>query len=145
LLFSRKGIPIGNLTSQLFANIYLNELDKFVKHELKAKYYVRYCDDFVILSQTSADLEDSIPKIQDFLDSKLKLRLHENKITIRKLRQGIDFLGYVTLPNCIVLRTKTRKRMIRKVNSKNLSSYLGLLKHCKGYELSNLVRNKIIR
>jgi len=138
-LFGRKGIPIGNLTSQLFANIYLNELDKFVKHQLKIKHYVRYCDDFVILSRTSADLEDLIPKIQDFLNLELKLRLHENKITIRKLRQGIDFLGYVVLPNCKVLRTKTRKRMVKKVNSQNLSSYLGLLGHCRGRRLEKRI------
>lgn len=138
-LFSYKGIPIGNLTSQLFANVYLGELDKFVKHELKVKYYVRYCDDFVILSRILADLENLIPKIRDFLDSKLKLQLHEDKVTIRKLRQGIDFLGYAILPNCKVLRTKTRKRMIRKVSSKNISSYLGLLKHCKGYELEGKI------
>jgi len=69
--------------------------------------------------------------------SRLKLRLHENKITVRKLRQGIDFLGYVVLPNCVVLRTKTKRRMLRRVNSDNLSSYLGLLEHCKGSRLEN--------
>ena len=139
LLFGRKGIPIGNLTSQLFANIYLNELDKFIKHEIKAKYYVRYCDDFVILSENRKYLEDLIPKIKVFLNDRLRLSLHKDKIEIRKLRQGIDFLGYVVLPNCKVLRTKTKRRMIRKVNSNNLSSYTGLLKHCKGYRLEKKI------
>jgi hypothetical protein len=127
------------LTSQLFANIYLNELDKFIKRQLHIKFYVRYCDDFVILSRTRVELNDLIPQIQDFLGSKLKLRLHENKVSIRRPRQGIDFLGYVILQNCIVLRTKIKKRMIRKVNAENLASYSGILKHCKGYELEKKI------
>jgi hypothetical protein len=129
------GIPIGNLTSQIFANIYMNELDQFVKHELREKYYIRYCDDFVILANSREHLEELIPVLSQFLDEKLKLRLHERKIIIRKLRQGIDFLGYVVLPHHIMLRTKTKKRMFRKVNQINLPSYLGLLEHCKGYKL----------
>ena len=134
-----KGLPIGNLTSQLFANIYLNELDQFIKHKPKVKLYVRYCDDFVILSQSLTELKNLLPKIENFLESKLKLRLHENKMTIRKPKQGIDFLGYVLLRNCTVMRTKTKKRMVEKVNSENLASYTGLLKHCNGYELSKKV------
>jgi retron-type reverse transcriptase len=139
-LFSRKGIPIGNLTSQLFANIYLNELDVFIKHNLRAKYYVRYCDDFVILSRDRDYLNDLIAKITDFLESKLQLSLHENKIEIRKLHQGIDFLGYVVLPGCKIMRSKTKRRMLRKVDKTNESSYLGLLKHCKGYKLEKKVK-----
>ena len=138
-LFSQTEIPIGNLTSQLFANIYLNELDKFIKHRLHLKYYVRYCDDFVILSRSYSEFNNLIPQIQNFLGSRLKLRLHENKVLIRRPRQGIDFLGYVILPNCIVLRTKMRKRMIKKVNVDNLASYSGILKHCKGYELEKKI------
>ncbi|MCX6810990.1 MAG: RNA-directed DNA polymerase, partial [Candidatus Berkelbacteria bacterium] len=138
-LFSQAEIPIGNLTSQLFANIYLNELDKFIKRQLHLKYYVRYCDDFVILGQSYAELDNLIPLIQDFLGSKLRLRLHENKVLIRKTKQGIDFLGYVILLNCIVLRTKMKKRMIRKVNAENLASYSGILTHCKGHELEKKI------
>ena len=138
-LFSRKGIPIGNLTSQLFANVYLNEFDIFIKHQLGIKFYVRYCDDFVILSSNREYLENLIPRIQEFLDARLKLQLHENKISIRKLRQGIDFLGYVILPNCKILRTKTKRRMLRKVDAKNLTSYIGLLKHCKGRTLERKI------
>jgi len=146
--FPSKGLPLGNVTSQLFANIYLNELDQFVKHELKAKYYLRYCDDFIILGESEKELAKLIPQIGNFLNQKLKLKLHPNKVIIRKHGQGIDFLGYVALPYHRVLRTKTKRRMIRKVKQKhkemkagNVSkehfqassqSYLGVLGHCKG-------------
>lgn len=134
-----KGVPIGNLTSQLFANVYLDELDQFVKHVLKVKYYLRYCDDFVILSDNIAYLESICRVIERFLQEELKLSFHEDKVTIRKLNQGIDFLGYVVLPYHTVLRTKTKKRMLKRVNEINSSSYLGLLKHCNGYKLEKAV------
>lgn len=137
-----KGIPIGNLTSQLFANIYLDELDQFVKHVLKVKYYLRYCDDFVILSDNIAYLESVRVAIEQFLQEELKLSFHEDKITIRKLRQGIDFLGYVIFPHHTILRTKTKRRMLQRVNEKNLPSYLGILTHCDGHELEEKVKRE---
>jgi hypothetical protein len=146
-----KGIPLGNVTSQLFANIYLNELDQFAKHSLKEKYYLRYCDDFIILAENKNHLENLISKIDYFLQSELKLNLHPNKVIIRKYRQGIDFLGFVVLPHHRVLRTKTKKRILKKIKRKQLElenniiseksfnqylqSYLGILKHCDGYEI----------
>jgi len=130
------------LTSQLFANIYMNELDQFVKHDMKIKYYLRYCDDFVILSNSQDELQEIIERIGEFLNNDLKLSLHPNKVSIRKLNQGIDFLGYVVLPHHTVLRTKTKKRMFKRVNKKNLSSYTGLLSHCDGYELKQKVIHK---
>ena len=129
------GLPIGNLTSQIFANIYLDEFDQFIKHKLKIKYYLRYCDDFVILDTGEDKLEKIIPQLSAFLQSNLKLTLHPNKIIIRKLRQGIDFLGYVVLPYYRVLRTKTKRRMIKKVSKENISSYLGLINHCDAHKL----------
>lgn len=135
-----RGIPIGNLTSQLFANIYLNELDRFVKHQLRVKSYLRYCDDFIILASDENKLTSLKSKISAFLKTKLKLDLHQNKVSIRKLRQGIDFLGYVTLPYYRVLRTRTKKRMFKKINDINKPSYLGLLKHCNSYK----IRRKLI-
>ncbi|MEK7154421.1 MAG: reverse transcriptase domain-containing protein [Patescibacteria group bacterium] len=138
-----KGLPIGNITSQLFANIYLNELDCFVKHKLKIRYYLRYCDDFVILNANSHYLLDTVSRIQDFLNSKLKLSLHPNKVIIRKYNQGVDFLGYVVRPRCVTLRTKTKNRMLRKVSMKNLASYLGVLKHCAGYKLEKRVTDVV--
>lgn len=137
------GLPLGNITSQLFANIYLGELDKFVKHNLKIKYYIRYCDDFVILSTNKSYLNSLVPKINKFLNNSLKLHLHPSKLLIRKYRQGIDFLGYVCFPYNTVLRPKTKKRMFRnirlKMYDKNfeqiLQSYLGILKHCNSRKL----------
>lgn len=139
----RKGIPLGNLTSQLFANIYLDKLDQFIKHQLKIKCYLRYSDDFVLIANNIDFLKSLIPQIDKFLDSKLKLKLHPNKIIIKKLRQGIDFLGYVVLPRYTVLRAKTRRRMLKRVNKNNLSSYLGLIKHCRGYELKQEIFIKL--
>jgi hypothetical protein len=137
---SPKGMPIGNLTSQLFANVYLNDLDCFVKHTLKAKYYLRYCDDFLILDPDECKLAEYKQKVRDFLKAKLKLELHKDKVSIRCLTQGIDFLGYIVKPHCRILRTKTKKRMLKRVRKKNLPSYLGLLSHCNGYELEENVK-----
>mgnify|MGYP001581405127 FL=1 len=133
-----KGLPLGNVTSQLFANIYLNELDQFIKHELKIKYYIRYCDDFVILGESKNELFLTADKISGFLKYNLSLFLHSDKIIIRKYRQGIDFLGYVVLPYHRVLRTRTKRRMFRKIdknNNQSIQSYLGILSHCNGYEI----------
>jgi retron-type reverse transcriptase len=142
-----KGIPLGNLTSQIFANIYMNELDQFIKHKLNIKYYLRYADDFVILSENKNCLEDLILKISDFLESNLKLSLHENKVIIDKYTQGIDFLGYIVLPYVILPRTKTKRRMFRKLKEKinssdfnqSLQSYLGYLSHANSYNLTREV------
>ncbi|OGZ33312.1 MAG: hypothetical protein A2174_01060 [Candidatus Portnoybacteria bacterium RBG_13_41_18] len=113
-----KGLPLGNVTSQLFANIYLNELDWFIKHILHIKYYLRYCDDFVILGENEKYLRELILPISGFLEQRLKLTLHPDKIVIRKYHQGIDFLGYVILPHYRVLRTKTENRIIKKNKNK---------------------------
>lgn len=145
-----RGIPIGNLTSQLFANIYLNEFDYFIKHNLRIKHYVRYTDDFVIVADSRDFLENLIPIIQRFLKNFLKLKLHPNKISIRKFRQGIDFLGYNLLPKYRLLRTKTKKRIYKKIKQRmeqykmgliseetveqSFSSYLGVLSHAEAYE-----------
>ncbi|KKQ89665.1 MAG: hypothetical protein UT11_C0021G0001, partial [Berkelbacteria bacterium GW2011_GWA2_38_9] len=129
------GLPLGNLTSQLLANVYLNEFDHFAKHKLKAQFYIRYADDFVVLSDDKLWLNQIIPVVQRFLQDQLKLTLHPNKVTINTLTSGIDFLGYVTLPHCWILRTKTKRRMLRRVNQENIESYRGLLKHCDGHKL----------
>lgn len=137
------GLPIGNVTSQLFANIYLSELDNFAKHALKTKYYLRYCDDFVLLSKNRWDLVQAVNKISYFLCVYLKLSLHPNKVIFRKYYQGIDFLGYVVRPYCITLRTKTKKRILAKVSEKNLASYFGVLKHCNGYKIKKVIGTKL--
>jgi retron-type reverse transcriptase len=129
-----KGLPLGNLTSQLLVNIYMNEFDHFIKHKIKAKYYVRYADDFVILSENKKWLEIILLQIDEFLWEKLKLKLHPNKIFINTLVSGIDFLGWVHFPDHRVLRATSKRRMLRNIEVKNyenatLQSYLGLLKH----------------
>ena len=128
-----KGIPLGNLTSQLFINIYLHELDLYLKHRIKAKKYIRYADDFVIFSKNRNFLLSIITDIQEFLHIKLKSDLHNKKLLLKSLFSGFDFLGWIHFPNHKVLRTNTKKRMFKKLahstNPKTLTSYLGFLKH----------------
>ena len=143
--FKPNGLPLGNLTSQLFANIYLNELDQFVKHKLKVKHYIRYVDDFIILSDNKNYLKAKIPIIQNFLNNELKLTLHPNKVFIKTLYSGVDFLGWVNFIDHRVLRTKTKNRMLKRIkqnlNLETINSYLGLLRHGN----ANKLKNKIIR
>ncbi len=152
-----KGMPIGNLTSQIFTNVYLNELDQFIKHKLRAKYYLRYADDLLVLSHDKRWLENLISEISDFLGERLLLELHPKKVIVRPLHQGIDFLGYVTLPEHQVLRTKTKRRMQRKLSQRldsyftgeidsesmnqTLQSYLGILSHADAFDLGQHIRN----
>lgn len=135
------GLPLGNLTSQLFCNIYMNEFDQFVKHVLRLKYYIRYADDLVIFSPDKNELEILLPKLNGFLQNNLKLTLHPDKISIATLHSGIDFLGWVHFFNHRVLRTVTKKRMIKKLNGKNVSSYLGFLKHGNAGKIKNGILN----
>lgn len=151
------GLPIGNLTSQLFANVYLNEFDYFVKHELRVKDYVRYTDDFVIISEDRSYLKHLIEPISEFLRENLNLSIHPHKIKLRKYRQGIDFLGYVILPNHIVVRTKTKRRVFRKMRKyladykkgilsvetlrQSMASYLGVLSHANCFKLSRNLKD----
>jgi retron-type reverse transcriptase len=135
----KTGLPIGNLTSQLFANVYLDAFDHFIKNQLRIRHYIRYTDDAVILSDDPAYLTLLVPIIEQWLWAERRLELHPRKIEIRKLSQGIDFLGYVTLPHHRVLRTKTKRRMLARVNSANLPSYLGLLRHCSGRRLGQII------
>jgi len=113
------GLPLGNLTSQLLVNIYMNEFDQFAKRKFKLKYYIRYADDFVILSQDKSYLENQLPKISEFLENRLKLRLHPDKVFIKTLASGVDFLGWVHFPHHRVLRTSTKKRMVKKNKTKS--------------------------
>jgi len=132
------GLPLGNLTSQLFSNIYLNELDKYVKQELRVKYYIRYADDFVILSDDKEYLKNILEKIDIFLKTKLKLTLHPNKVFIRTYSSGIDFLGWVHFPYYRQIRTTTRYRVKRGLTGwpkpETINSYRGLLSHGNTYD-----------
>ncbi len=128
------GLPLGNLTSQLFVNIYMNEFDQFAKHRLRAKQYIRYADDFVILSEDRGKLVSFLPQIREFLHERLSLTLHPKKVSIETFASGIDFLGWVHFPYHRTLRTSTKKRMFRAiqengVKNETVESYLGLLRH----------------
>lgn len=111
------GMPLGNLTSQFFANIYLNELDQFVKHELKAKYYLRYVDDFVILHENPRILQEYKESINIFLKEHLKLQLHPNKCKIIPIKRGVDLLGFRNFYYYRLLRRKTIRTIIRKFHN----------------------------
>ncbi|HIH15535.1 MAG: RNA-directed DNA polymerase [archaeon GW2011_AR17] len=109
-----KGMPLGNLTSQFFANVYLHELDFFVKQKLKAKYYIRYVDDFVIFHHSKNALKIWKSEINDFLRNNLLLGLHPEKSKIIFLEQGIDFLGMRIFPYHKLLRKRNIKHFLRK-------------------------------
>lgn len=142
----RKGLPLGNLTSQLFANVYMNEFDQWIKHKLKAKYYVRYADDFVILGDNKQKLRRLAFPIYLFLKEHLKLALHPKKVFIKTLASGVDFLGWVHFSDHRVLRRTTRHRAFAKIKSnpvnEALQSYLGLAKHGNAKKFSEQIRNR---
>lgn len=134
------GLPLGNLTSQLLVNIHMNEFDQYVKHVLKEKQYIRYADDFVFIGEDSEMLKDTIPTISEFLDRELKLQLHPDKVLIKTISSGIDFLGWVHFPEHRVLRTATKRRMIRNIQivihkDESIESYKGMLKYGNRYIL----------
>lgn len=133
------GLPLGNLTSQLLVNVYMNEFDQFIKHVLKAQYYLRYADDFAVFSHDRVRLETLLPRIDSFLRVRLKLELHPNKISIRTLASGVDFLGWVHFPGHRVLRTATKRRMLKRIAAhptrETFESYRGLFAHGNAQKL----------
>lgn len=147
-----KGLPIGNLTSQFFSNVYLNILDQYVKHHWHCKYYCRYVDDFVILDKDPQKLNEIHKDLTRFLKEQLNLDLHQHKKSINKVKRGIDFVGFVEKPYRRVMRQKTLKKIFKIIReqksnpnwytTKNLekykntiNSYLGMLRSTKGYKL----------
>ncbi|HME87316.1 MAG TPA: reverse transcriptase domain-containing protein, partial [Candidatus Nanoarchaeia archaeon] len=112
---AEKGMPLGNMTSQFFANIYLNELDQFVKHNLKAKHYIRYVDDFVILHNDKKVLEEYQEKINCFIKRNLALDLHPTKCKIVQLHKGITFLGFRIFNYHRLLRRTNIRTMRRRL------------------------------
>ena len=107
-------MPLGNLTSQFFANVYLNELDHFVKHELKVRCYIRYVDDFVILHHSRKKLAEYKTKISNFLQEKLDLDLHPDKSKIVHLQRGTEFLGLKIFSHYKLLKKKNLRKFERK-------------------------------
>ena len=133
----------------------MNKFDQFAKHKLKAKHYIRYADDFVFLSQNKNQLENQIPIIEKFLQEELNLEMHPNKVFLKTLATGVDFLGMVSFPSYRILRTKTKRRIIKKLKDKkrnlqsnliseesfnhSVQSYLGILKHCEGHKIERKI------
>ena len=126
------GLPIGNLTSQFFANLYLNELDQFIKHTLKLSFYVRYVDDFLILNDNPRKLWRIKLKIDKFILDKLSLVLNPKKCFINRIEKGVSFCGQTLKPFRRIVRFSSKKRMIgafiNKENPKSLSCYFGIFR-----------------
>jgi len=137
------GLPLGNLTSQLLVNIYMNEFDQFVKHKLKLKYYIRYADDFVVLQNDKIKLLNILEQMKEFLENNLKLTMHPDKVFVKTISSGIDFLGWVHFPHHRILRTRTKRRMFRNIGKNRkpntIISYLGLLSHGNAYKLTEKI------
>lgn len=115
------GIPIGNYTSQIFANIYLNEVDQYIKHELKVKYYYRYMDDSIVLVKTKEEAKEVLTKIIEYLRNNLKLELN-SKTQIFKSKQGVNFCGYKINEYRMKLRERGKKKLKKKI--KNLKKQI---------------------
>jgi retron-type reverse transcriptase len=153
-----KGMPIGNLTSQFFANLYLNELDHFVKHELKARFYIRYVDDFVLLDESSEKLERYKFKIAEFLKT-LELELHPEKSKIYPLHKGTRFLGFRIFHHHKLLRKSNIRKMERRLESfredyangiisqddisNSVQSWMGYAKQGNTYRLRERIEREI--
>jgi retron-type reverse transcriptase len=149
---SGKGIPLGNITNQIFANVYLDPLDHFIKRNLKVSYYLRYADDIVLIANNKEILLAHLEKIKAFLKDYLELELHPNKISLHTWRQGVDILGYISYPNYRKVRTKTKHRIRKNIVSKKrlfeqgiitketldqtFASYKGRIKHCWSQDLA---------
>lgn len=151
------GIPIGNYTSQFFANIYLNELDQFVKRELKIKYYTRYMDDFVLILKTKQEAISTKKLIENFLEKNLHLELNE-KSRYYPHKMGVNFCGYRIFTTHRLLRLNSKKKIKKKVKKWNLlyhsntlninyslqslNSWLGHSSHCNSYKLQQKMISK---
>ncbi len=133
------GLPLGNLTSQLLVNVLMNGFDQFVKRELKVKHYIRYADDFVIFSRDENRAWELVPKIKNFLENNLRLELHPQKVSVITLASGVDFLGWVHFLTHRVLRTSTKRRMLKRIKihttQETINSYLGTMKHGNTYKI----------
>jgi len=158
--FPGKGMPLGNLTSQFFANVYLNELDWFVKHELKVKCYIRYVDDFVILHQSARRLLEWKDSINEFLRRELLLELHPQKSSICPLGRGVDFLGFRCFYHFRLLRKRNIRKMLHRLERLKDDYQLGIITandilesvrgwnaysmHANTYKLRGAIANNVI-
>lgn len=155
----KKGIPIGNLTSQFFANLYLNDFDHFVKETLKVKHFIRYCDDFVIFGNSKSWLNQIKQEVMKYLEG-LRLKLHKNKSRIYRTSDGVDFLGYRIFPGYMRVRKRLVKRYRKKLRKmtldyknrkiglpdikRSINSWIGHAKHADSYILRNEMFSKAV-
>lgn len=141
---SRRGIPIGNLTSQIFANIYLNEFDQFVLHSIKPLGYVRYGDDFVLFCQDESNAQEAKIVGTQFLNDYLRLEINPRHDSVQKVRERLDYLGVSLWPSGRRLQPRTQKRMDRNLDIQNLSSYQSLVgQHMPCRYINRLTQNKL--
>jgi hypothetical protein len=148
------GLPIGNLTSQVFANFYMDSFDHYCKHDLKIRYYGRYVDDFVIVHEDKEYLKKIIPILSEYLQTELQVTIHPKKIYLQHYSKGVKFLGTVILPNRIYIADRTKGNFYNAIEKQNqitldhkptkeeqqafqssMNSYLGIMKHYKTYKL----------
>lgn len=156
---SGKGLPIGNLTSQLFSNIYMNAFDHFIKDELNIAYYGRYVDDFVIVHEDKAHLKGLVNRCKSWLHENLGMTVHPGKIYLQPYQRGVQFLGSYIKPNVVYIDRRTKANfyaLIKQINSEYMShkdnmeyyreirakinSYLGTMRHFSSFKL----RKKIL-
>jgi retron-type reverse transcriptase len=147
------GLPIGNLTSQLFSNVYLNRFDQFMKRELKCRYYGRYVDDAAVVSCDREWLLSLVPRIREFLKNELGLELHMGKLEISEVHRGVEFLGSYILPWRTYVSNHSLRRIEKKVAdidygkpwvaTRSINSYLGVFRHTASYNVrKRLLVNK---
>jgi len=148
------GLPIGNLTSQVFANFYMDSFDHYVKHDLKIRYYGRYVDDFVIVHEDKEYLRNLIPKLSEYLQSELQTTIHSKKIYLQHYSKGVKYLGAVIKPHKTYIANRTKGNFYNAIEKQNqiardhkptkeeqqafqssMNSYLGIMKHYKSYKL----------
>lgn len=129
------GLPIGNLSSQFFANVFLDALDQYVKHRLRAKHYIRYVDDFLILHESPTFLNNALAKIEEFLPRELHARLNPSKTVLQPVSRGVDFVGHVIKPFCRTVRRKSVREAVSRIGRMQIAdiyesanSYCGLLR-----------------
>jgi len=160
-----KGLPIGNLTSQLFGNVYLNDFDHFIVYGLGCKYYGRYVDDCIIVHQEKDFLKSLIPKIREYLAQDTELELHPNKIYLQHYTKGVVFLGAIIKPYRRYIRNRTKgnwhraigewhSRFVNQSNTftkaewenfaSSMNSYFGIMRSCNSYKLRHKMSNRIL-
>ena len=159
-----KGLPIGNLTSQIFANFYLNFFDKFVTETCNVKYYGRYVDDFVIVHQDKGFLISLIPKLREFIKDELNLTLHPKKIYLQHYSKGVKFIGAVVKPNREYIGNRTKGKLYAKLTQLNkeleknpnpspdsiaqavasINSYLGFMIHYKTFKIRKRMLENVL-